>query len=164
MPLDSLERLFVEELRDVYYAEKQLVKALKKLSKNANDQRLKKAFEDHRGETEEQVSRLETIFESLDLKPRGKTCHGINGILEEGDEMMEEEGDEAVLDAALIAGAQRAEHYEISAYGTLRAYAERLGMKDAVKLLSTTLEEEKAADAKLNELAMGLINPKARKE
>lgn len=161
MPLDSLERLFVEELRDVYYAEKQLTKALKKLGKKAHDDRLKKAFDDHRVETEEQVVRLERIFDFLDLKPRGKTCHGINGIIEEGDEMMEEDGEAAVLDAGLIAGAQRAEHYEISAYGTLRAYAERLGYDEATDLISTTLEEEKAADAKLSELAMDLINPRA---
>jgi len=161
MPIDSLERLFVEELRDVYYAEKQLTRALKQMGKNAHDERLKKAFDDHRTETEEQVVRLETIFDSLDLKPRGKTCHGIKGIIEEGRERMEEEGDEAVLDAGLIAGAQRAEHYEIAAYGTLRAYAERLGYTDATRLLSTTLEEEKAADQKLNDLAMNLINPRA---
>lgn len=163
MPLDSLERLFVEELRDVYYAEKQLVKALGKLAKSASDDELSKAFEEHRGETEEHVARLEQVFDTLDLKPRGKTCHGINGIIEEGDEMMEEEGDEAVLDAGLIAGAQRAEHYEMAAYGTLRHYAARLGNRKAEELLARTLEEEKAADAKLNAIAKRLVNPKAEK-
>lgn len=163
MPLDSLERLFVEELRDVYYAEKQLVKALKKMGKSAHDERLKEALENHRNETEVQVTRLETIFDFLDLKPRGKTCHGINGIIEEGEEMMEEEGDEAVLDAALIAGAQRAEHYEIAAYGTMRSFAERLGYTEATELLTKTLKEERAADEKLTELAMNLIHPRAGK-
>lgn len=163
MPLDSLERLFVEELRDVYYAEKQLVKALGKLAKSARDDELSKAFEEHRGETEEHVARLEQVFDTLDLKPRGKTCHGINGIIEEGDEMMEEDGDEAVLDAGLIAGAQRAEHYEMAAYGTLRHYAARLGNRKAEELLARTLEEEKAADAKLNAIAKRLVNPKAEK-
>ena len=164
MPLDSLERLFVEELRDVYYAEKQLVRALGKMAKSASDEALVQAFEEHRAETEEQVRRLEKVFDTLDLKPRGKTCHGIKGIIEEGDELMEEEGDEAVIDAGLIAGAQRAEHYEMAAYGTLRHYAERLGNREAERLLAETLEEEKAADAKLNEIAIRLVNPKAEKE
>lgn len=164
MPLDSLERLFVEELRDVYYAEKALVRALGKMAKNASDEALVAAFEEHRTETEEQVKRLEQVFDTLDLKPRGKTCHGIRGIIEEGEEMMEEEGDESVLDAGLIAGAQRAEHYEMAAYGTLRHYAERLGNRKAEQLLAQTLEEEKAADAKLNEIAIRLVNPKAQKE
>jgi len=164
MPLDSLERLFVEELRDIYYAEKELVKALGKLAKNASNEELIRAFDDHRGETEEHVSRLEKVFDTLDLKPRGKTCHGIKGIIEEGEEMMEEDGDEDVLDAGLIAGAQRAEHYEMAAYGTLRHYAERLGNSEAEKLLAQTLEEEKAADAKLNEIAKRLVNPKAQKQ
>ena len=164
MPLDSLERLFVEELRDVYYAEKQLVKALGKLAKNASDEALVAAFEEHQVETEEQVKRLEKVFDTLDLKPRGKTCHGIKGIIEEGEEMMEEEGDEAVLDAGLIAGAQRAEHYEMAAYGTLRHYAQRLGNAEAEELLARTLEEVRAADAKRNEIAKRLVNPRAQKE
>ena len=164
MPLDSLERLFVEELRDIYYAEKELVKALGKLAKNASNEELIRAFDDHRGETEEHVSRLEKVFDTLDLKPRGKTCHGIKGIIEEGEEMMEEDGDEDVLDAGLIAGAQRAEHYEMAAYGTLRHYAERLGNSEAEKLLAQTLEEEKAADAKLSQIAMRLVNPQAQKQ
>ena len=163
MPLDSLERLFVEELRDVYYAEKQLVKALGKLAESASDEELSKAFEEHQGETEEHVARLEKVFDTLDLKPRGKTCHGIKGIIEDGKEMMEEDGDEAVLDAGLIAGAQRAEHYEMAAYGTLRHYAARLGNREAEKLLAQTLEEEKAADEKLNEIAKRLVNPRAQK-
>lgn len=163
MGLDSLERLFVEELRDAYNAEKQLVRALGKLAKNASDEELSQAFEEHQAETEEHVTRLERVFDTLDLKPRGKTCHGIKGIIEEGNEMMEEDGDEAVIDAGLIAGAQRAEHYEMSAYGTLRHYAARLGNDTAEKLLAQTLEEEKAADVKLNEIAKRIVNPKAEK-
>lgn len=163
MALDSLEKLFIEELRDTYNAEKQLLKALAKLAKSVQDDELRQAFEDHRGETEEHVARLEEIFTSLDLKPRGKKCRGVEGIIEEADEMMAEEGDPAVIDAALIAGAQRAEHYEISAYGTLRAYARRLGNEKAETLLSRTLEEEKAADEKLNQIAERVINPRAQK-
>lgn len=162
MALDSLEKLFVEELKDTYNAEKQLVKALKKMAKNATDERLSKAFEDHMSETEGQIERLEKVFESLDMTPKGKTCKGIKGIIEEGNEMMEEDGDEDVIDAALIAGAQRAEHYEIAAYGTLRHYAERLGYTEAEKLLAETLAEEKAADEKLNKIAKQLVNPKAQ--
>jgi len=161
MPLDSLEKLFVEELKDTYNAEKQLVRALKKLADAASDEELKSAFTDHRAETEEHVTRLEKVFESLDMKPKGKTCKGVQGIVEEGKEMMEEDGEPEVIDAALIAGAQRAEHYEISAYGTLAHYAERLGYSDAAKLLKQTLEEEKAADEKLNRIAKRVVNPKA---
>lgn len=162
MALESLEKLFVEELKDTYNGEKQLVKALKKMAKNASDATLTKAFEDHMAETEGQIERLEQVFESLDMTPKGKTCHGIKGIIEEGNEMMSEDGDEDVLDAALIAGAQRAEHYEIAAYGTLRHYAERLGYTKAEKLLAKTLDEEKAADEKLNQIAKRLVNPKAQ--
>lgn len=164
MPLDSLERLFIEELRDTYSAEKQLVRALKKLAQHASNEELSAAFEEHRVETEEQVSRLEQVFDTLDLKPRAKTCEGMKGIIAEGDEMMEEEGDEAVIDAALIAGAQRVEHYEMAAYGTLRHYAERLGNTKAEQLLAQTLEEEKAADAKLNAIAKRLVNPQAERD
>ena len=163
MALDTLERLFVEELRDMYNAEKQLVKALKKLAETASDRELKKAFEDHRGETEGHVERLERVFDALELKPRGKTCKGVQGIVEEGKEMMEEEGEPAVIDAALIAGAQRAEHYEISAYGTLRHLADRLGYADAARLLEATLDEEKAADEKLSQIAKRVVNPKAER-
>ena len=162
MALDSLEKLFVEELKDTYNGEKQLLKALKKMSKAATDKTLSKAFSDHLAETEKQVERLEQVFESIDLAPRGKMCEGIKGIVEEGNKMMEEDGDEDVKDAALIASAQRAEHYEIAAYGTLRHYAERLGYTKAEKLLAQTLDEEKAADEKLNVIAKRLVNPKAQ--
>ena len=162
MALDSLEKLFVEELKDTYNGEKQLLKALKKMSKAATDETLSKAFSDHLAETEKQVERLEQVFESIDMAPRGKTCEGIKGIVAEGNSMMAEDGEDEVKDAALIAAAQRVEHYEIAAYGTLRHYAERLGYTKAEKLLSQTLEEEKATDEKLNKIAKQLVNPKAQ--
>ena len=162
MALDSLEKLFVEELKDTYHAEKQLTKALKKMAKGATDPTLSKAFETHLAETEKQIERLEQVFESIDMTPRGKVCQGMKGIIEEGNEMMQEDGEDEVIDAALIASAQRVEHYEIAAYGTLRHYAERLGYTKAEKLLSQTLEEEKATDEKLNVIAKRLVNPKAQ--
>ena len=162
MALDSLEKLFVEELKDTYNGEKQLLKALKKMSKAATDDTLSKAFSDHLAETEKQVERLEQVFASIDMAPKGKMCEGIKGIVEEGNKMMEEDGEDEVKDAALIAAAQRVEHYEIAAYGTLRHYAERLGYTRAEKLLAQTLEEEKAADEKLNTIAKRLVNPKAQ--
>jgi ferritin-like metal-binding protein YciE len=162
MALDSLEKLFVEELKDTYNGEKQLLKALKKMSKAAADQTLSKAFADHLAETEKQVERLEQVFESIDMAPKGKMCEGIKGIVQEGNDMMEEDGEDEVKDAALIAAAQRVEHYEIAAYGTLRHYAERLGYTKAEKLLAQTLDEEKAADEKLNVIAKRLVNPKAQ--
>ncbi|HUF11766.1 MAG TPA: ferritin-like domain-containing protein [Longimicrobiales bacterium] len=162
MALDSLEKLFVEELKDTYNAEKQLTKALKKMAKNAADKTLSQAFTDHLAETEKQVERLEQVFDSIDMAPKGKTCEGIKGIIAEGDDMMAEDGDDDVKDAALIASAQRAEHYEIAAYGTLRHYADRLGYTRAEQLLSETLNEEKAADEKLNRIAKELVNPKAQ--
>ena len=162
MSLDSLEKLFVEELKDTYNAEKQLTKALKKMAKGAADPTLSKAFETHLAETERQIERLEQVFESIDMAPKGKTCEGMKGIIAEGNEMMGEDGEDEVKDAALIASAQRVEHYEIAAYGTLRHYAERLGYTKAEKLLAQTLEEEKAADEKLNKIAKQLVNPKAQ--
>jgi ferritin-like metal-binding protein YciE len=163
MAMDTLERLFVEELRDMYSAEKQLVGALKKMSKAADNTELREAFESHRKETEVQVERLERVFGTLDLKPRAKKCKGIAGIVEESDAMLEEDATPEVLDAALIAGAQRAEHYEISAYGTLRHWADSLGNTEAVRLLDETLREEKAADEKLNMIAKRVVNPQAKK-
>ena len=162
MALDSLEKLFIEELKDTYNAEKQLTKALKKMAKGATDETLSRAFEDHLAETEKQIDRLEQVFETLDMAPKGKTCEGMKGIIAEGNDMMSEDGEDEVKDAALIASAQRVEHYEIAAYGTLRHYAERLGYTKAEKLLSQTLDEEKAADEKLNVIAKRLVNPKAQ--
>jgi ferritin-like metal-binding protein YciE len=161
MSLDSLQSLFLEELKDVYHAEKQLVKALPRLAKSANSPELKEAITAHLGETEGHVERIERIFQDLGQAARGKRCKGMEGLLEEGKEVMEEEGEPAVIDAALIAGAQRVEHYEIAAYGCLRAYAQLLGYDKAVKLLSETLAEEEAADQKLNAIAESTVNAQA---
>ena len=159
----NLEELLVDELRDIYYAEKQLVKTLPKLAKAASSSELRQAFESHLKETEGHVTRLEKAFELLDESARGKTCHGILGIIEEGDELIKTHGRKkgSALDAGLIAGGQRAEHYEMAAYGTLRAWAEALGHDEVADLLAATLEEEKAADEKLSELAEAGINDAA---
>jgi ferritin-like metal-binding protein YciE len=157
----TLHDAFIDELRDVYDAEKQLIKALKKMAKAASSPELRAAFESHLGETEGQVARLEEVFGTLDEKVRGKHCDGIAGIIEEGKNVMEEDLDEETLDACLIASGQRAEHYEIAAYGTLVAWARTMGHTDAADLLQQTLDEEKAADEKLTALAESGINQEA---
>ena len=157
----TLHDAFIDELRDAYDAEKQLTKALAKLAKAASNTQLRDAFEMHREETQGHVERLEQVFESLDEKVRGKHCDGIAGIIEEGKSVMEEDFDEATMDACLIAGGQRAEHYEMAAYGTLVGWAQVLGHTEAAKLLQQTLDEEKAADKKLSGLAEGGINQSA---
>ena len=157
----TLHDMFIDELRDTYDAEKQLTKALPKLAKAATNAKLRTAFETHLQETQGQIDRLERIFESLDEKVRGKHCDGIAGIIEEGKSIMEEELDETTMDACLIAAGQRAEHYEMAAYGTLVAWAQAMGHTEAAKLLQQTLEEEKAADKKLSGLAEGGINQSA---
>jgi ferritin-like metal-binding protein YciE len=157
----TLHDAFIEELRDTYDAEKQLIKALPKLAKAAASTDLRAAFETHLEETRGHVERLEQVFESLDEKPRGKHCEGIAGIIEEGKSMMEEEFDEATMDACLIAAGQRAEHYEMAAYGTLIAWAQSMGHSEAINLLQGILDEEKAADKKLSSLAEGGINQEA---
>jgi ferritin-like metal-binding protein YciE len=149
---------FVDELRDTYDAEKQLTKALAKLAKASSNPKLREAFESHLQETQGQIARLEQVFESLDEKVRGKHCDGIAGIIEEGKSIMEEDFDETTMDACLIAAGQRAEHYEMAAYGTLVAWAQAMGHNEAAKLLRETLEEEKVADEKLSALAEGGIN------
>jgi ferritin-like metal-binding protein YciE len=149
---------FIDELRDTYDAEKQLTKALPKLAKAATNAKLRAAFETHLEETQGQIERLEQVFESLDEKVRGKHCDGIAGIIEEGKSIMEEDFDETTMDACLIAAGQRAEHYEMAAYGTLVAWAQAMGHTEAAKLLQQTLDEEKAADKKLSGLADGGIN------
>jgi ferritin-like metal-binding protein YciE len=154
----TLHDAFIDELRDTYDAEKQLVKALSKLAKAASSPQLRKAFETHREETQGQIERLEQVFESLEEKVRGKHCDGIAGIIEEGKSVMEEDFDEATMDACLIASGQRAEHYEMAAYGTLVAWAKAMGHDEAAALLQQTLDEEKAADEKLTALAEGGIN------
>ena len=157
----TLHDAFLDELRDSYDAEKQLTKALPKLAKAASNPKLRQAFEDHLEETRGQIERLEQVFELLGEKVRGKHCDGIAGIIDEGKSVMEEDFDETTMDACLIASGQRAEHYEMAAYGTLVAWAEAMGHNDAAKLLQETLDEEKAADEKLSGLAEGGINQSA---
>src|SRR6187549_402334 len=157
----TLHDAFIDELHDTYDAEKQLTKALPKLAKAATNAKLRAAFETHLQETQGQITRLEQVFESLDEKVRGKHCDGIAGIIEEGKSVMEEDFDETTMDACLIAAGQRAEHYEMAAYGTLVAWAQAMGHTEAAKLLHQTLDEEKAADKKLSGLAEGGINQSA---
>jgi ferritin-like metal-binding protein YciE len=159
--MGTLHDAFVDELRDTYDAEKQLTKALPKMAKAANSPELREAIESHLEETRQQVTRLEQVFESLDEKAKGKHCDGIAGIIQEAQAVMQEDFDESTADACLIAAAQRAEHYEMAAYGTLVAWARAMGHDDAADLLQETLDEEKAADEKLNSLAEGGINEEA---
>jgi ferritin-like metal-binding protein YciE len=157
----TIHDAFVEELRDTYDAEKQLIKALPKMAKAASSAELRSAFETHLEETRGHVERLEQVFETLEEKVRGKHCEGIAGIIEEGKSIMEEDFDEAAMDACLIAAGQRAEHYEMAAYGTLVAWARAMGHTEAADLLQETLDEEKATDEKLTTLAEGGINQEA---
>jgi ferritin-like metal-binding protein YciE len=157
----TLHDAFLDELRDAYDAEKQLTKALPKMVKAATAPGLRQAFEAHLEETRGQIERLEQVFQSLDEKIRGKHCDGMAGIIEEGKSVMEEDFDESTMDACLIASAQRVEHYEMAAYGTLVAWALAMGHTEAADLLQETLDEEKAADEKLTELAEGGINEEA---
>jgi ferritin-like metal-binding protein YciE len=157
----SLHAAFIDELRDTYDAEKQLIKALPKMARAASSDALRDAFESHLEETRGQVDRLEQVFASLDEKVRGKHCDGIAGIIEEGQAILEDEFEDDTMDACLIAAGQRAEHYEMAAYGTLVAWAQALGHSEAADLLEQTLDEEKAADEKLSGLAEGGINQSA---
>ena len=157
----TLHDAFIDELRDTYDAERQLTKALAKLAKAASSPELKEAFTSHLEETQGQIERLEQVFESLDEKVRGKHCDGIAGIIEEGKSMMEEDFDDETMDACLIAAGQRSEHYEMAAYGTLIAWAKAMGHDEVVDLLQQNLDEEKAADEKLTEIAEGGINQAA---
>jgi ferritin-like metal-binding protein YciE len=154
----TLNDLFEDGLKDIYYAEKKILTALPKMAKATKTEELAEAFEKHRGETEGQVERLEQVFELLGQSPKGKKCPGIEGILEEGKEILDEFKGMPALDAGLLAGAQAVEHYEISRYGTLIAWAEKLGLKEAIPLLQENLEEEKATDEALTELAEAVIN------
>ncbi|MFN2541141.1 MAG: ferritin-like domain-containing protein [Chthoniobacterales bacterium] len=164
MKLDTLQKLYIEELRDLYHAENQLLKALPKMAKGASSDELKQAFEDHLEETKGHVERLEEIFKGLDESPKGKTCHGMKGLVEEGSEILEEEGEESVLDAGIIAAAQKVEHYEIASYGTIRTFATLLGEDEAADLLQQTLDEEGEANKRLTELAEEIVNPEALRE
>jgi ferritin-like metal-binding protein YciE len=163
MAAENLHELFVDELKDIYDAEKQLTKALPKMAKAAESPDLRAAFEEHLEITRMQVNRLEEVFKSLGMAARGKTCEGMKGLIEEGQEMMEELEQGATLDAALIASAQKVEHYEIASYGTLATFAEIMGHQDAKDLLGQTLDEEKEADERLTQVA-GHINFEAEAE
>jgi len=153
MRKDSLRQLYIDELKDLYSAETQLVKALPKMAKASSNAELRQAFEEHLRQTSEQVSRLEQIFENLEEKPTGKKCLGMEGLVKEGAETMQEKYADAVMDAAIIGAAQRVEHYEIAGYGTVREFAQLLGEDEHVSLIEQTLEEEKETDEKLTQLA-----------
>lgn len=158
---NGLESLFVDGLKDIYYAEKKILKTLPKMAKAAQSDEVSAAFEKHRTETEGQVERLEQVFEILGKAARGKTCPAIDGIIEEGSEILEEYKDDPAIDAGLVAAAQAVEHYEIARYGTLIAWAEQLGLKDALPLLRETLKEESATDETLTKLGESGVNERA---
>lgn len=160
MAMQTLKELFVDKLKDVYDAERRITKALPKIIKAANDETLSSALEEHLQQTEGHIERLDRVFENIGESPGRKACHGMMGILEEGDELLGKDGPEAVMDAGLIAAAQSVEHYEITAYGCLKTWANQLGMKDEANLLDETLEEEKQADEKLTRIA-STVNPQA---
>jgi ferritin-like metal-binding protein YciE len=162
MKLESLENLFVHEVKDLLSAEKQLVKALPKMAKGAASETLRTAIEEHLEQTKGQVERLEQVFAMVDKAPRAEHCKAMEGLISEGDELLQEDGEASVKDAALIAAAQKVEHYEISGYGTARTLAELLGLDQAVELLQQTLDEEKETDLKLTKLAMSEVNPQAQ--
>jgi ferritin-like metal-binding protein YciE len=164
MQQNGFHKLFIEELKDLYSAESQLTKALPKMAKSASSEELRRAFEQHLQETQGHIQRLEQIFQELERSPRGKKCKGMEGLIEEGSEMLKEKDkyEPEVLDAGLIAAAQRVEHYEIAAYGTARTFAQQMGHQNAVKLLQQTLDEEYATDKKLTALAERRINQEAQ--
>ncbi len=164
MATKTLEDLFHETLKDIYYAERKILKALPKMARGAQDEKLKAAFLQHQDETEGQVERLQQVFELIGKRPRAKTCPAIDGIVEEGEEIMEEFKGSPALDAGLLAAAQAVEHYEISRYGTLRAWAQQLGYTDAVALLDQTLAEETKTDQALTKLAEKAVNAAGHKK
>lgn len=161
MKSKELDGLFLEALKDIYYAERKILRALPKMARAAQSPELKQAFQQHREETEGHKERLDQVFEMLGRRPQGKTCPAIDGIIEEGEEVMDTFKGSPALDAGLVAAAQAVEHYEMARYGTLCAWAKVLGMEDAVNVLSQTLEEEKKTDELLNQLAEGEINQNA---
>jgi ferritin-like metal-binding protein YciE len=158
MAVKSVNDLLLNELRDIYHAEKQLVKALPKMAKKVKSDELRQALEHHLEETKGQVERLDQVFQQLDSRSSGKRCEAMEGLIEEAKEMMEEISTPEVLDAAMIAAAQKVEHYEIASYGSVQALAEALGHTEAARLLEETLNEEKAADQKLNQIALSGVN------
>jgi ferritin-like metal-binding protein YciE len=160
-PIKSLDDLFLHTLKDIYYAENQIVKSLPTMVEKASDPMLKSAFQSHLAETKNQVARLERVFQMLNEEPKGTTCAAMDGILDEAKEVMGEIADDIVLDAGMLSSAQAVEHYEITRYGTLVAFARRLGRQDCAKLLEETLAEEKETDRKLTQIAEGQVNRKA---
>ncbi len=164
MALNNLKDLYVEQLRDLYSAENQILDALPKMAKKASHDELRTAFEEHRTVTERQVERLDRIFEDLGEKPKGHHCRGMEGLIKEGEELMSERADSDVLDAGLIAAAQRVEHYEMAGYGTVRTYADMLGHKEHARLLQQTLNEEGETDKRLTGLAERVINIEAARD
>jgi ferritin-like metal-binding protein YciE len=161
MKLDTLQKLYIDELRDLYNAENQLLKALPKMAKGASSPDLKNAFEKHFRQTETHVQRLEQVFAELNEPAKGKTCRAMKGLIEEGSEILKEEGEESVLDAGIIVAAQKVEHYEMAGYGSVRTFARLLGQEKAAELLQTTLDEESETNESLNQLAESMVNPEA---
>src|SRR4029434_6875077 len=164
MKLDTLQKLYTDELRDLYNAENQLVKALPKMAKAASSEELKDAFEKHLEQTKGHVERLEQVFEELGEKPKGKTCRAMKGLIEEGSEILKEDGEDSVIDAGIIVAAQKVEHYEIAGYGSVRTFAQLLGHDKSAQLLQQTLDEESEANELLNKLAEDIVNPEALME
>jgi ferritin-like metal-binding protein YciE len=161
MKLETLKDLYIEELKDIYDAEHQILKALPKMAKSATSESLREAFQEHEDVTKGQVDRLDQIFDRLGTRAKGRKCKAMEGLIEESKELMGEESSEDILDAGMIASAQRIEHYEMAVYGTLRTYAEQLGFDEDAELLQETLDEEKDADEKLSELATECVNVEA---
>ena len=164
MKLDTLQQLYTDELRDLYNAENQLLKALPKMATAASSEELKDAFEKHLEQTKGHVERLEEVFQELGEKPKGKTCRAMKGLIEEGSEILKQGGDESVIDAGIIVAAQKVEHYEIAGYGSVRTFAHLLGQNEAAELLQSTLDEESETNEVLNRLAESIINPEALME
>ena len=164
MKLDTLKTLYIDELRDLYNAENQLIKALPKMAKAASSEELQDAFEKHLEQTKTHVERLEEVFEEIDEKPKGKTCKAMKGLIEEGSEILHEDGEESVIDAGIIVAADKVEHYEIASYGSVRTFAQLLGKDRSADLLQTTLEKESEANELLNKLAEDIVNPEVLME
>ena len=164
MKLDTLRTLYIEELRDLYNAESQLLKALPKMAKGASSEDLKDAFEKHLEQTKSHVERLEEVFQEIGETPKGKTCKAMKGLIEEGSEILKEDGEESVIDAGIIVAAQKVEHYEIASYGSVRTFANLLGKDEEARLLQSTLDEESETNEILNRLAESIVNPEAVSE
>ena len=164
MKLDTLKTLYIDELRDLYNAENQLLKALPKMAKGASSEDLKDAFEKHLEQTRSHVERLEEVFQEIGETPKGKTCKAMKGLIEEGSEILKEDGEESVIDAGIIVAAQKVEHYESASYGSVRTFAQLLGKDRSAELLQTTLDEESETNETLNQLAEEIVNPEALME